>query len=1067
MVIIAMITVIFTPFFQFTASIVQADSTEFADSSITKEDIIPGQVLVKYKNPPRNHSIFGVQSTAAQIQTLHFSENVAVEDKIAQLEKDPNVEYAEPVYEVHSTAVSQPDGSIVSNVYFSDSQTYMHNWGKTVTALTYASDLSTPTLNSQVIVAVVDTGVDMFHPDLISSSIAGRPGYDFISNDSVPQDDNGHGTNVAGIIAANANNGSSGYSGVAPGTKILPVKVLDSNGAGSTASVVAGINYAVSQQVNLINLSLGTSGDSQALHDAIKNAVNAGILVVAAAGNEGNNLIETDSGNIVDYKSNGTRFKGRTASLTIYPALYDEVISVGAMEQLSDKSLTLADFSNVGKVDVVAPGVNIYSTYPGAQYRYMSGTSQATPLVTGFAVLLKANNRNLDLDGLMTIIKNSATSLSNPNLPYINVTGSLLEIKDIYGYGLIDGQKSFQLPRLDLKFNPITASLGSNNTVSVDVKSKDYRGMDESVSSSVYAQLFQVSEDENLLKFNTNYVVNLNNGAATASLPLPNADFYHFLIYVDDNAKEQKHITSNAIEFAKRPLTPTPNLSGGTYSGAQQITLTGSAKAAIYYSLNEGTPSRYLGPITISQSSTLRTFSLANHVFSQVDGLYSYVINPIQAVAPAAPTLTGGGGGAAPIGGGGGGGFVPPLLPLLPSVSVPPSPTATPSPTPIPTPVPTMKPSDNQITKSEDGRSSLDVKTNKDYLIDLLNKSKDDIVIDAKSNQAVDAVSIDLDGNVMLKAKEKGTPIVIQSNDLQIRLAPDTIDYKDSKANVKFSAAVAVDQALPTNVQLVSTIYDFNLAVDQVNMHTFNKPIEVQFTIDSTKVRNLNHLGVFYYNDATERWEYVGGTVNKDYTVTAFLPHFSKYAVLENSKSFTDIQSHWAKAEIEEMAAKQIINGMTKETFQPQQSITRAQFVSLLARSLKLENTAVNKTFNDVPANSWYAKDVYSAYNAKIVSGISDHSFAPDLKISREQLAALLVNAYLTATGKSITDIAASHEVRYTDEAGIGSWARANVRIATSLGLMSGVGNGAFNPSGNATRAEAAVVLKRFLDLVK
>jgi hypothetical protein len=141
--IIAIITVFLTPFFHFHLLPVKAASTGSADSSISNKDIIPGQVLVKYRNLRHTQTNFGIQAITAQIQTLHFSENDSVVDKIAQLEKDPNVEYAEPVYKVHSTVVSQPDGSIVSNVYFSNSQIYMHNWGKTVTALTYASDLST------------------------------------------------------------------------------------------------------------------------------------------------------------------------------------------------------------------------------------------------------------------------------------------------------------------------------------------------------------------------------------------------------------------------------------------------------------------------------------------------------------------------------------------------------------------------------------------------------------------------------------------------------------------------------------------------------------------------------------------------------------------------------------------------------------------------------------------------------------------------------------------------------------------------------------------------------------
>jgi hypothetical protein len=188
--------------------------------------------------------------------------------------------------------------------------------------------------------------------------------------------------------------------------------------------------------------------------------------------------------------------------------------------------------------------------------------------------------------------------------------------------------------------------------------------------------------------------------------------------------------------------------------------------------------------------------------------------------------------------------------------------------------------------------------------------------------------------------------------------------------------------------------------------------------------------------------------------------------VLEYNKTFNDIQHHWAKADIEEMAAKQIINGMTEMTFQPDSSITRAQFVSLLARSLKLENTASEQIFSDVQAASWYANDVYAAYQARIVSGKSDQIFAPDDKITREQLATLLVNAYLTATGKQLSDIVITQEVKYADEGNTSTWARSNVRIATSLGFMSGVGNGVFNPAGYATRAEAAVVLKRFLNHV-
>jgi hypothetical protein len=250
-----------------------------------------------------------------------------------------------------------------------------------------------------VIVAVVDTGVDFNHPELNSQiyvnpgEIAGNgidddhngyvddtSGWDFYSNDNYADDGNGHGTHVAGIIAAAAN--GFGVTGVAPGAKIMPVRVLGSDGSGSSNSVAAGIRYAVDNGADIINMSLGGSL-STVIQSAIQYAQQHNVLVVSAAGN--------DSGAMPTYPAR------LSASLS-------NLISVGAY----NSSNVHASFSDLvgasGAVQVDAPGVAIYSTYLNGQYATLSGTSMATPEVSGLAALTLSANPSLTAAQLRNLI---------------------------------------------------------------------------------------------------------------------------------------------------------------------------------------------------------------------------------------------------------------------------------------------------------------------------------------------------------------------------------------------------------------------------------------------------------------------------------------------------------------------------------------------------------------------------------------------------------------------------------------------------------------------------------------
>ncbi len=221
-----------------------------------------------------------------------------------------------------------------------------------------------------VVVAIIDTGCQTDHPDLAGRIIGGRNFTSDYSKDvNKFEDNNGHGTHVAGTIAAIENN--IGVVGAAPLVKLLILKVLDKNGSGSYQSIIDGINYAVSwrgsngEKVRVISMSLGGPSDVVKLHDAVKNAVANDILVVCAAGNEGDNNSKTN-----EYS---------------YPGAYNESIAVGAI----DFNKKIATFSNSNdNVDLVAPGVGILSTYIGGKYATLSGTSMATPHVSGALALI-------------------------------------------------------------------------------------------------------------------------------------------------------------------------------------------------------------------------------------------------------------------------------------------------------------------------------------------------------------------------------------------------------------------------------------------------------------------------------------------------------------------------------------------------------------------------------------------------------------------------------------------------------------------------------------------------------
>lgn len=236
-------------------------------------------------------------------------------------------------------------------------------WTPPGVSLIAARKIWPSTRGEDAVVAVLDTGIDYEHPDLKDRVIGGAS---FVPGSSNWMDDNGHGTHVAGIIAANGK-----LQGVAPESHLLTVKVLDKNGVGSYMNISRGLAWARQwrgahgEKVNVVNLSLGSPTPRSSMHDEIKKAVKAGITVVCAAGNSGDGNADTPE--------------------ISYPAYYEESMGVGAV----DLQTGIANFSNSNDhIDIVAPGVETYSTYPGGRYVKLSGTSMAAPHISGAVALI-------------------------------------------------------------------------------------------------------------------------------------------------------------------------------------------------------------------------------------------------------------------------------------------------------------------------------------------------------------------------------------------------------------------------------------------------------------------------------------------------------------------------------------------------------------------------------------------------------------------------------------------------------------------------------------------------------
>ena len=438
----------------------------------------------------------------------------------ARYRRHPNVRSAEPNYIRHVPEPAAHDaGAVVPRDHYFGQQWGFHNTGQEFYCLAWVfgnlcffigtpdADIDAPeawaitTGSPAVTVAVIDTGIDYTHPDL-ASHYAG--GYDFVHSTFDPLDDHGHGTHVAGTIAASLENltgspgAAEGVVGVAPQARLLAYKVCAADGTCSDFAVIQAIARAVADGARVINMSLGDTQYSQALADAVQDAWNAGVVIVAGAGNDG-------------------------TTTPFYPAALDNVVAVGAF----DEDHRRASFSNYGTwVDIAAPGNYVLSTYPASKcveagmpgdtgcYAWLSGTSMATPHVAGAAALLWSRGDVTSHTQVVDFLMRGAdpAGVSSVRLDSWTVHGGL-NVHDALSDGLMTGR-------------PV-ANAGADQTLKdVDGDGAELVSLDGGASSDANGTIvaFEWREGAAILGSSAQLTVPLAVGAHTLTLEVTDND---------------------------------------------------------------------------------------------------------------------------------------------------------------------------------------------------------------------------------------------------------------------------------------------------------------------------------------------------------------------------------------------------------------------------------------------------------------------------------------------------------------------------------------------------------------
>ncbi|MBO9605088.1 MAG: S-layer homology domain-containing protein [Paenibacillaceae bacterium] len=420
-----------------------------------------------------------------------------------------------------------------------------------------------------------------------------------------------------------------------------------------------------------------------------------------------------------------------------------------------------------------------------------------------------------------------------------------------------------------------------------------------------------------------------------------------------------------------------------------------------------------------------------------------------------------------------------------PTPSASPSPSATPTPSPSATPAATaaVKP---EVSTAPDGSTQAVASVGDSDMRQAIANADGGPVTVAVAGTGSDSVQVQVGLATLQSAADGGNGTVIFATEngsyhlpvaavdfaaiaRELGVSPDQLTV-----NVTVSNATPQQQGQANNAAagsggtMIAGAVDFSLTVTTTDgrsqtISSFGSTyVSRSIGLNTNNVNPNESTGVVLNEDGT--FSFVPSTFERggdgNWTATLKRNGNSVYTVIQASKSFADLASHWAKADVELLASKLIVSGVADDEFAPEAKVTRAQFATLLVRALGLGEES-GKPFADVAAGTWYSGTVAAAYAAKLVTGYEDGTFRPDAPITRQELAVMVAGAlaYAGAEGKGAKPVAPA----FADDAAIASWAKPAVTAIAAAGIADGRDNGRFEPAAGASRAEAAVMLKRLL----
>lgn len=397
----------------------------------------------------------------------------------------------------------------------------------------------------------------------------------------------------------------------------------------------------------------------------------------------------------------------------------------------------------------------------------------------------------------------------------------------------------------------------------------------------------------------------------------------------------------------------------------------------------------------------------------------------------------------------------------------------TPTPAPKPTPPPAQDHNDTTLPSGEVSQGKVVVennvaimKVNKDKIVaDIRDTSKREIQFDLTDIGTTPTKAIEIPYEVLSLIAENSKNITVRAQEVSLKIDPSIVLVsKETEDIIQKAGAIRLviqnkGRQIPNTLIPVTNEYDITLKARDENVK-IQSPVEVTFNIKDAK--DIRKIGVYYLNETTNQWEYVGGKVDKGTnTITFEAKHFSTYGVFEYNKEFKDVtKDNWAYDVVNVLASKHIIKGIDENTFLPNAKITRAEFAALMIRALGIEEEPYKGEFNDVKEGAWYANAIEAAYKAGIMLG-DGKNIRPDDPITREEMTAVIMRVYGKLAGYKEENIG---NTTFSDNNKINEWAKNVVANAVKLGIVRGYEDNTFKPKDNATRAEAAAMLYRILE---